>query len=150
MTGTEPLFTRMELKGRPEAAQPDPLCTGQPLHLRQCEIDPTDHFVQDYFKASRSKLGLFKLAASANCVFWDGWIDENSCGESGSSCNATAAEIAHCAMAPNLPPAALSWTAGSTATLSATQTITTAFTSQAILVLLAIAGFTPQQAGNGS
>ncbi|MFD6181812.1 hypothetical protein [Streptomyces goshikiensis] len=60
-------------------------------------IDPTGHFVQDYFKASRSKLGLFKLAASAYCVFWGGWIAENSGGESGSSCTATAAEIARCA-----------------------------------------------------
>ncbi|MFD9420449.1 LamG-like jellyroll fold domain-containing protein [Streptomyces goshikiensis] len=50
--------------------------------------------------------------------------------------------------APNLPPAALNWTAASTATLSPTQTITAAFTSQAILDLLAIAGFTPQQAPN--
>ncbi|MEU9377188.1 LamG-like jellyroll fold domain-containing protein [Streptomyces sp. NPDC048255] len=48
--------------------------------------------------------------------------------------------------APNLPPVAPVWAAGSTATLSATQTITATFTSQAILNALAIAIVAPQQA----
>ncbi|MEV7834944.1 RHS repeat-associated core domain-containing protein [Streptomyces subrutilus] len=47
--------------------------------------------------------------------------------------------------APNLPPAAINGVSGSTATLSATQSITAAFASQAILDILAVVGFTPQQ-----
>ncbi|GAA3123390.1 hypothetical protein GCM10020254_83220 [Streptomyces goshikiensis] len=49
--------------------------------------------------------------------------------------------------APSLPPAALNWMAGSTATLAA-GTITATFTSQAILDVLAVAvtGFALEQA----
>ncbi len=50
--------------------------------------------------------------------------------------------------APNLPPLAPVWTAGSTATLSASQTITASFTAQAMLEAFALFIFTPATLGS--